>query len=1227
MKTRTKFASLALLITLIFILTSCPASPPLAPSDGFKPYLAPEEPSNVEATNGYADSIGLKWDKVEDATSYQVWATPVDQYGMVTKATSETETYSKLIARGFELIDVVTESSCKLRDLEANTAYVFSVVAMKAMKNTQGTTVLYSEPSAFVQGATFGEITLSAVSNSKTITLLWNISNLYSILTNSREKEALYNYNISIYRKLSSSSDWQDAKDLTEEEAKKQSFSFPASSLEIDCSYDFRLRLQVLDADENVVNTVESDVFTIITDSSPAPDSVEDIVATNGLTRHEVTLTWTAPALADREDIKSLFMVQRSEAISSSSSSGSATSTSSATVWTEITSPITQNSDGSYSITDSTLEDNTIYTYRIINGYQIGEKTPVYQNEEDAATIQDVYALWMPEDVEFNFTANADNKSGELTVSYTYNPPVVNPSDVIKCYIGGATWTERDLSTHTELEKQEVSDTSPTYQVSIEDTKPLTYYSFYFIFTLNDEELANVTSPEDFTLGETGAANLIENLNATTTWVKAICLTWNETDEITSSSQTFLYEIYQDNVKLDSVEISGTGNTKSAYIASEDGVSHNYRIKVASEGSSVFEIVEAKGTTLAIPTGLNASDGTSITDISITWPQLDISTVLYTLKYSYDGTTWTDLPTSTTTPEGSSTPMGIATLPAKTDGTDGSLVNFKLVVSNSEQIASGLARESDILTLESDIETGCVLGPALLNVRTENNGLDPDKITIKWDKVAGADHYRVMRDGTLLPWSKNADTYEDNVSAIKALSGESPLNATYTYTVIPCLEDGQQATITSLSTTAITTGKLFAPPMNVSATKGQEGITLTWNAVENASSYQIIKYIVELKNGKVQKQVQSGAAITVDSTGSEIETYVEKDKTLLSGNVLYKMCAIMADGTSSQWQESYSNVKNSLGFEEAANIGYKLQDVSDLNVSSVIDEAGYYADYASVSWYMVQGATSYTLNSYTGTETKTLVGSSTVSIDGLTYSETETVDNGVSGKGFLSFNPVDELYTYYDGNDLFKDSYEITYYEIIANNGPVKSGTTNRNTSIYKQPNAKDWTNIILNILRPAFKATNQSFSGDWWIDNSIAWKNSTESYTHPNTGMVFNLETSGISASYPSAKNYLSITSYKDTSTKLTLSTAANIQFGITNGGGAGNLGTDPLNIIGFGGNGTITASPEDGKLKSFTITFNDVSVTSTPGGSFTVTITDSSGSNTYTVDDSSDLTRVLGD
>lgn len=1195
----------ALLATILipFLLTSCPAAPPLAPTDGFQPYLAPETPSELKVSNGYRDTISLSWKAVEGATSYMVWATEADQYGTTTQNTVVTETYSKLLARGFELIDIVTEPSCKLSNLEVNTSYIFSIIAMKTMERKgSNNTVLYSEPSNFAQGSTIGEITLSAVANSKTVTLFWDISNLYSVLDNSKERLSLYDYKLSIYKKLNSSNDWGEAKVLDSNTAKTQTFSFGASSLEIDTLYDFKIRLEVLNSDNEVITSIESTPFTLTTDTSPTPESVENITATSGLTRKEVTLTWTAPALSNHDNIKSVFIIQRAET-AGSSSAGSSSGT---LTWTEIIAPVTHNEDGTYSVTDSTLADNTTYTYRILNGYQLDTKTPVYQEAEDAATIQKVYALWIPQDIIFTFAKSTDLKTGTLTASYTYNPPKTHGT--VKCYVGGTTWTELDLSKHTQLEEKEGN----SLEVSIENEKPLNYYSFYFKFTLDDQEVLTVTHTDE-TLGITGATTLLSDFKATEDWVQAIRLSWKE---ITALDDTYKYEIYQDNDNspLTDCEIVSSpedSTLKSVLLNTDTSETHSYRIKVSND--STFAVVETTGQALARPTGLSATDGTSKDEISVTWPQLDDDKLKYSLKYSYDGITWKDLTTTTTGTTGQ------ATLAAQGEGKDGNKVSFKLIVSNTEQTEQcGLAEDK---TLESEVETGSVLGPALLNVKIENDGLDPDKITIKWDKVDGADHYKIKRNDEYLEWEKDADTYSDKVSAIKALGGEAPLNATYTYTVIPCLEDGTEAVIGSCEE-AKASGKLFAPPKNLTASKGQSTITLTWDSIEKAAAYEIQKYTLKEVEGEISK-TKIGEPVTVSAGPGASQTYEETNDSLLKETVLYEICSVLEDGTTtSQWQTYYYKVKNALGFDEAANIGYTLADVAkldaktaNLNAEGLVD--GFYEDYVIVTWSLVPGATSYELTSYTGS--KEWLATTTIQVNEISsYSETDVTDNGKAGPGYLSYDPSNKLYTYYDGNGLFKDSYEITSYEIKALNGTTVSNTTSRNTKVYRQPNGSYWVNPILNILKPAFKAANSSFSGDWWIQGTTG----NSSYTY-NSGMQFELYSVTLSGTYYNDKNYLKITSYKDTAANLTLETTANIQFAATDSGAAGYLGNDPLKTIGYGGNGTISVTTENANLRPFTIKFTDINVNSASGGSYTVTI----NGREYVTPDSSDFIRVLGD
>lgn len=81
-------------------------------------------------------------------------------------------------------------------------------------------------------------------------------------------------------KKLSSSSEWEEVElPLTEDE--EHTYSIPSSSLDIDTLYDFKIRMKVYSG-EDVINTVESDVYTITTDASFTPGRVENISSTSG---------------------------------------------------------------------------------------------------------------------------------------------------------------------------------------------------------------------------------------------------------------------------------------------------------------------------------------------------------------------------------------------------------------------------------------------------------------------------------------------------------------------------------------------------------------------------------------------------------------------------------------------------------------------------------------------------------------------------------------------------------------------------------------------------------------------------------------------------------------------------------------------------------------------------------------------------------------------------------
>ncbi len=1166
-----------LLGLIIILLASCSAAPPTDPTTGFEPHSAPKKPASVSATNGDDNTIEITWSEVEGATGYQIWAVPASQYGASSEITTRTESYATLIQRGFKLIDVVTsETSYKLKGESKNSAYVFSVIAMKVERGTSSSSALYSEPSDFVEGGTVGEIILSATATTESVTLSWNISNLYSVLDNSKNPAALYPHTITIMWKPSSSSKWTE-EELPLSEDEEHTYTIPSSLLNIDTLYDFKICMKVYsdEALTNKINKVESDIYTLTTDDTFNPGRVENIKTTSGKKKGEVTLSWTVPALPEKDGIASIFRVDR---------------TTDGSVWTTIDGEITS-SDGLFSITDNTLEDNTLYTYRIVNGYRIGERTPVYQSDKDAETVSSVYSLWMPQNIAFTFKENDDHLGGTIKVSYDYTSPAADGT--AKFYIGGKTWTENDFASVTKLEEKE----GATYTLSITSRAPLHYYSFYFRFTFDGEEILRVSAPKDVTIGETSSRNdLITNISATDDWVEEIKLSWTEnTSKLTELNVTEpVYSIYEGVTELE-CRVEEDGDTRFVIIPSKSGESHTYRVKITA--GNYFGILEAAGSALSTPEGLNASDSTSGSEIKIIWTPSEKKNVHYTLEYSLDQETWSEL---------EYTVDGEASVPAAGDGTDGKMYYFRLKADNSEQKTKA--------SIYSEIETGSVFGAYGINPSIENNGLDPDKITIKWNEVMGAQYYVISRNGTDIPQKVRSKTeYSDSADIIGELkTSATPLSEEYTYTVTPYLDDNTPAVITD-ATGATATGSLFAPPKNVRATKGVDTgkITVTWDAVPNAEKYIIEKYSVTMKNGVSSYPSLKGTDYTEDTS------YPENDSSLASsGFVQYIISSVRYDGDEeivSRKQTGSEKVPNSLGFNEESNIGYGLGSVTNLTVSSKINEStGYYKPYTVVTWSYVAGATSYTLSSS--------VGSVVISVSDLTYDSTGVTDNGKKDNesGYLSFDGRNGIYTYNDNSGLLS-SLAINGYSITAKNGEARNTKENA-TVVYRQPSAEDWVNILLNILSPAFKAANSNFNGDWWLQLGLG--TTKDSYTY-DSSFEFHLLTNVLPLTYPQSKNYLRISSYTDDSAGVTIETTNNIQFDVTDGGAEAYSGKDPLKLIGYNGNGSINITPLNSKIRSATVVLKNINVNSASAdGSYTVTI---SGSGSKTITDSELFPRVL--
>lgn len=174
-------------------------------------------------------------------------------------------------------------------------------------------------------------------------------------------------------------------------------------------------------------------------------------------------------------------------------------------------------------------------------------------------------------------------------------------------------------------------------------------------------------------------------------------------------------------------------------------------------------------------------------------------------------------------------------------------------------------------------------------------------VTVSWESVAGATSYGVLFNGTAYSVTGTSKTF----------TGLSP-NTAYTYQV--CAKDADGSSAYSTKQTVTTTPKA---PTNASTTSNENSVTLSWGAVEGATSYDV------MFNGTTYNV--TGTSTTL--TGLEANTAYT-----------YQICAKNPDGSS-----SYSITKT-----------VKTSPIPPTNPSATTTKNS-----ATISWGAVTGATSY----------------------------------------------------------------------------------------------------------------------------------------------------------------------------------------------------------------------------------------------------------------------------
>ena len=1052
----------SVLFSVLFI--SCPAAPPTDPMDSYLPYVVPSTVNGLTASNGYENEIRLSWNASSNATGYQVWMIDANNYGASSGTSSSSHSYSKLEQRGFTFYEQVSGTSCDIKNLGKGKAYIFSVVALRDLGDdvtSINNRLLYSDISDFVEGSTVGNISLSAVPTTKSIILYWDVPNIFSAIPSvPGAEEPLYDHEFTIKYREKGTNDWLEV----ESEEIGDVFSYPMSiseySLSLNTTYEFQVSMAV-EFEGEPISSVDSDILPVVTDSSFSIEPVLSVDVEQGVSIDSIAVSWKAPSIPTGIDSKNVFKIERAVDDGSDPSS---------LEWATLISPADfdalsiEASGGVYSWKDDTASDNTKYYYRITNGYKRSEGVYIMQDSSDPITISSSsgWKIWRPDMAEVAFSKDEGGNSGTLSFSWKYP---YEAGERISWVIEESVWRGDNGTTETRPveglsitwnadSKEYVAD---PYKIEAE-AGVVKVYSYKLNFMVDGESVSvlNIVSDDNITLGSSSGQVLVSNISATTDYVGIVKLSWT-VDASISGLDSSSYTIYEDNeIKdIEGLEISGEGLEKSISLPAA-GV-HSYRIAVTVTESGAQNIYYcpdiATGSVLNVPEAPSATDGTDKDGITVTWT-VPVEHVVYELYYKAESagdSEWTILEDDDND--------GSVYLPKAGDSSDGQIFEFKLRAYNKNQSTA----EGNLYTDYSSVEQGNVFGAGAMTV-SASYGEDPEAITISWAPALGADYYEIYRDGEKLPGQHKGTSYSD--SSVSKLSPDEsnpiPLSKEYVYTVVPVSNSLGSVDISYCKTA---TGKLFAPPADIVASKGlyTDKINITWSETVNAAYYMLQKYKI-LDSGEY---IAVGDPIRVNGTSY--------DDTVSTESVYYSVQAVNSNGVVSQYQNGFSSSSDLYGNIEASNIGYRLSSVSTFIIEEQRDGEGRLKPYVKLTWSKVKGAVSYSI-SVEG-------GQTDIPIDTLSYSLDQITTNGLTAdsEGYLAYDPVTEQYTYNDSTGLLKTSPVIEKYSIYASSTEQNSAPADRILNVQRRLKPIELISISNTGVYEALSYINKQYDSDWW--------------------------------------------------------------------------------------------------------------------------------------------------
>ena len=255
-----------------------------------------------------------------------------------------------------------------------------------------------------------------------------------------------------------------------------------------------------------------------------------------------------------------------------------------------------------------------------------------------------------------------------------------------------------------------------------------------------------------------------------------------------------------------------------------NAVTYSYYV-VSFKGNSAASTASATvnatpvATTPSQPTGLIAAAGDG--QVSLTWTA-SASATSYGV---YRGGTLIGTSTTATYKD--------------TNATNGTTYSYYVV---AYTLNSAPSAQSSAATV-----TPTAVAPAAPSAVVASPG--DSQVILSWAAPAGADAYKVYRNGTLITSSSIATTtYTD--------SGLTN-GTTYTYYVV-AFKQNSAASAASGSVSATPTAASVGTPTGLAASAGDAKVSLTWNAPAGATSYQILRNAVQIGTSTTAAYTDTG---------------------------------------------------------------------------------------------------------------------------------------------------------------------------------------------------------------------------------------------------------------------------------------------------------------------------------------------------------------------------------